>query len=187
MTTVPDISPPSGRGVCLICAGEVPLLPGGPLAEHPDSETGQLCTGSGHTRVHDDGRDAVRRHAIRQFAIAMGALAGIRTSLEHDLSTGWRLRYLLDHRFRVAVTQETAADLWRGLAIHGNWLETFRVAVKDAVDRGTRSTDTLDNGLEELVRAGCRTWLRDARWELHAHLDGEVDAKKALSDLLASL
>lgn len=174
------------RGTCLACPAVLDLLPGGAVPDHQDDT--EQCDGAGFRPAQDDGRDDVRREAIRHWRALRGLSALKRADLATNLGkTGWRMRDLMDTEVRAVVIEESEADLWRDLAMHGDWWETARRAIA-LLGRRALTTDDVDRGLEAWGQAGARAWLRTANTSLQADLRANPGPMAdALSNVLFTL
>lgn len=201
MTATPDAqmadSPEQPTtGECLICYIQQPLLPGGAVADHLTSTQEQgsgdripassgdrwRCMGSRHTTAREDGRDHVRRLAVVKCTAERAEAAGQRAEMtgEHT-GARWRLRDLVSYYTANIVEAETRADMWRRLAIHGDWAVSLKDALEQVAGRNS-STNALDNALGEMERSAARSWIRSIRWDVGKHF-----AKGLTSDELITI
>lgn len=173
------------RGACLPCGTELDLLPGGAVPDH--QHEGQPCPGSRFRPAQADGRDDVRREAIRRYR-ALRAMTDVkRAAFVADLAKGWRIRDLVEADAGAIVLEESEAAYWKGLALHGLWMETLREVIRD-LGRNPVTSSNIDRGLHDWERSGARAWLRSANTELQKIIvAGDHPMAEALSNVLFSL
>jgi len=144
---------------CLICLQKVALKPKTKVtAEHRADTTNLVaCGGSGYVPVQEDGRDDVRRNAIKHRKDLLITIGELRAEMLVDLvEKNWQMAAAMDYYGERLVRLETQARIWHVLALHGEWWTSAMDAVS-ALTSATGGLTTADVNL--FTQRGIRDWL----------------------------
>lgn len=168
---------------CLVCLQKVALKPKTKVtAEHRvDDKMIVSCSGSGYVPVQDDGRDDVRRNAIKQRKNLLVTINELRAEMIVDLvEKHWQMAAAMDYYGERLVRLETQARIWHVLALHGEWWTSAMDAVS-ALTSTTGGLTTADVNL--FTQRGIRDWFSQVRGTLTDLAEQQTDGTM-LSHLL---
>jgi hypothetical protein len=176
---------PEAPNACLMCAatglairdgertvpahtpvGTAVSNPNGDPAAVTDAEPGP-CLGSGFVRRLYDGRDDVRRYAIRRFRGEKGDETALLTKLRQHLDRGVGFETVVQQVGAHLVAAQLHARLFALLALHGRWEEGIRECGKYIIASGN-STNLPARMAAEWQREAARMWWDEAVMQLSA-------------------
>lgn len=180
MTTTTTTTPETGT--CLVCArvGIQVTKHWRVLVKHTrtedDTSSGD-CPGAGHPSVQDDGRDDVRRYAIRAYGTAHAKAQKTRTEFSAALeSAKWTGEGAILAHAADLMRYETVANMWRDLARHGQWITSLAAATRTLTNDPVHESRLVE-ALWREERRGVKDWVATGRARMVQAVDDGVSGK----------
>jgi hypothetical protein len=168
---------------CLVCLQQVTYVMRGSnprrerqvliVTEHRTDETNLVaCGGSGYVSAQGDGRDDVRRKAIKHRKDLLVTIGELRAEMIVDLAEkNWQMAAAMDYYGEKLIRLETQARIWHVLAGHGEWWTSAR----DAVSALTSAAGNATADVNLFTQRGIRDWFSQVRGTLTNLAEQQTD------------